>query len=491
MKNRRLILLLAAVIAYAASAGAQNLWLDGANVNGIRQDTTRVLSVAELYGGYEGGDFRTISEATESWRAGARASATKHLRKFSMAGSFGFEHFEGWGMAGSMFLEPGTYPVDVIEFTPGRKTRQKYTFDGGISVDVAPSWRIGAKMDFLSSNYTKRKDIRHTNYRLDMTVAPGILYHADDWAIGLNYIFHRDAETVSAEQVGTAETSYYAFLNKGLGYGKYELWNGSGLHLSEAGVSGFPVKRNAHGFAAQFSCRGFFSEIDYRHSNGTVGEKQFIWFRFPADEVTMRLGCRFGGHAVKLTGRYLHEENNETVLEKISSGGITNVHEYGSNLIYIRESASVCPEYSFSSTFLRLMASVDLGWTAEQASPMYPYIYAQDMFTAFAELSAFVPVRGFTPGLVLSCGGGSYTDAARMSSGDSGVVTEPLRLESYWLEEMEYKSAPRVSVSPSLRYTFRKGLYLEAAAGVLKAFRIQTIGGSVRYDATLKLGYNF
>jgi len=479
------------MVAFAASAPAQNLWLDGANINGIRQDTTRTLSVAELYGNYDGGGFRTISEASDSWSAGARANATRHLKKFSMRGSFGFEHFEGWGMAGSMFMNPGSYPVDVIEFTPGRKTRQKYTFDGGISVDIAPSWRIGAEMDFLSANYTKRKDLRHTNYRLDMTVAPGVLYHSGDWALGLNYIFHRDAETVTAEQVGTVETSYYAFLDKGLEYGKYELWGGSGLHLSEPGVSGFPVKRNAHGLAAQFSYRDFFSEIEYRHSKGSVGEKQFIWFRFPADELSLRLGYRRGEHSVKLSGKYSREENSETVLEKISSGGVTNVYEYGSNLIYIKVCSSLRPEYSFTASFLRLGASLDLSWTAEQSSPMYPYIYSRNIFLAAAAVSVQVPLKGFLPGLGLSCGGGSYTDAAGLASGTSGVTTEPFRLSDYFLEEMEYKTASRIVINPSLRYTFGMGLYLEASAKVVKAFKINVLGGSMRYAATLKLGYNF
>lgn len=479
------------MVVFAAAAGAQNLWLDGSNINGIRQDTTRTPSVAEIYGNYIGGGFKSSSQPTSAWTAGARANATKHLRKFSMKGSFAFEQFEGQGMAGSMFITPGTYPVDVIEFTPGRKTRQKYSFDGGISVDIAPGLRIGAKMDFLSANYTKRKDIRHTNYRLDMTFAPGIQYYGDDWAVGLNYIFHRDAETISAEQIGTAETSYYAFLDKGIVYGAYELWNGSGLHLTEAGVNGFPVKRNAHGFAAQFSYRNFFSELDYRHPDGTIGEKQFIWYRFPADEVALRLGYKYGAHTVKLTGKYKHEENNETVLEKISSGGVTNVTEHGSNLIYIKEYCSVRPEYSYASKAFRLGASLDLAWTAEQTSQMYPYIYTQDMFQVLAKVYAFVPVKGFLPGLALSYGDGFYSNDSRLASETSGVTTEPYHLERYWLGQMEYLTVRKVVVSPSLRYTFGMGLYLEAAANVLKAFNLEIIKGDVRCDATLKLGYKF
>ena len=90
-----------------------------------------------------------------------------------------------------MFIHPGFYPVDILEFTPGRKDLQTYAFMGGIAKDIAPCWRIGGKIDFTSANYSKRKDLRHTNYRLDLKVAPSIMYHSDDYAIGFSYILAR------------------------------------------------------------------------------------------------------------------------------------------------------------------------------------------------------------------------------------------------------------------------------------------------------------
>ncbi len=106
---------------------------------------------------------------------------------------------------------PGFYPVDILEFTPGRKDLQTYTFMGGIATDISPNWRLGGKIDFAASNYSKRKDVRHTNYRLDLKVAPGIMYHSGELAIGLSYIFGKNSESVKAEVIGTAENSYNAF----------------------------------------------------------------------------------------------------------------------------------------------------------------------------------------------------------------------------------------------------------------------------------------
>ena len=67
------------------------------------------------------------------------------------------------------------------------------------------------------------------------------MYHSDHYAIGFSYIFSKNSESVSAEEIGTAATPYYAFLDKGLMYGAYEAWSGSGVHLSESGINGFPI----------------------------------------------------------------------------------------------------------------------------------------------------------------------------------------------------------------------------------------------------------
>ena len=54
-------------------------------------------------------------------------------------------------MSGSMFIHPGFYPVDILEFTPGRKDLQTYSFMGGIATNLNPNWRLGGKIDFASA----------------------------------------------------------------------------------------------------------------------------------------------------------------------------------------------------------------------------------------------------------------------------------------------------------------------------------------------------
>lgn len=489
----RFLKITAAMLLIPLAASAQpfekamrsNLWNDGSNANGIRQDS-RSISYAELYGGFKSGDYRDTYEYAKGWTAGAKAASVQHLSKFSMSGSFGFEQTQGYDMCGSMFIKPGFYPIDALEFTPGRKTLQTYTFSGGISVDLGPNWQIGGKIDFESSNLAKRKDLRHTNYRLDFEVAPGILYHNGDFAFGLNYIFSKNSETANAEQIGTGKESLFAFLDKGMMYGAYELWTGSGVHLSDAGVAGLPLTENIHGAAAQISWKGVFAEAMWRHRKGFSGEKQYIWYRFPGNDTKLTLGYDINKkHLLRLVWSSFSQNNNETVLEKVTVGGVTNVVEHGSNLLSQRRNSSIRQEYDFYGDKLEFREYLNFGWRDSQCSPMYPFVYGQRI----SDVSAFADVLGHLGRWDLALGvlysQARCTEESRTVASDSGVATEPFRLDDWNKAHMDYICNPSMTFLPRVRLNFGPGLYAELAGLAATDF------AAFRGGATLKFGYNF
>ncbi len=381
-----------------------NLWNDSQNITGVRQDTVS-RSYAELFARYEGGEFRDPSQARQGWSAGAVTASIRHLEKMTLKGSFSFVQTEGYGMCGSMSIHPGFYPVDVLEFTPGRKTLQTYAFDGGISYDVAPNWRIGAMMDFEAANMAKRKDLRHDNWWLDMTVSPGIMYHAGDFAVGVNYVFRKTSETIKADQVGSSESSYYAFLDKGMMYGVYAPWTGSGLHLQEFGVNGFPVKDFSNGAALQMQYKGLFAEAEYLHTSGVIGEKEYIWFLFPGDAVNARIGYRHIGrkaqHYARLGFGWKGRELDENVLEKVTSNGVATVIQHGSNNIASENTWTLSPEYEFVSDKVEILAYADVVLKEKMSSQMYPYIYTQSLLTWNAGLKALFHIGAFDLGALV------------------------------------------------------------------------------------------
>lgn len=469
-----------------------NLWNDGTNIAGIRQDTVTV-SNAEVYGNYESGGFRETWQSEKSWSAGVLARTIVHLRKFSMAGAFAFDNTEGYGMCGSMFIYPGFYPVDAMEFTPGRKSLQKYSFNGGISYDLDEHWRVGGKMEYYSCNYSKRKDLRYTDYRLDMSVSPGIMWHGGDWAVGLNYLYSRNYETIKAEQIGTKVSSCYAFFDKGLMFGAYEVWGSDGVHLSESGIDGLPVKENIHGVAVQAQYMDIFAEAGYKYGAGRIGEKQSIWFNFPGHSVFANAGACFGHRyrqSVRVAFDWRKQFNDENVLEKVTSGGVTTTHIYAANRIYERVGCAVAPEYELVTDKWELSAGVSASFEGSVSSQKYPYLYTRNTVSYAVHADALVHLWKFDLSGGVSWSDGNWKEDMRTIDKDA-LTSQPYRHEEYWRIMKDYETAQVIGAKAALRFNFLRGLYAEARGNIRHALRLEYITGADRWQACIGFGYTF
>ena len=484
-------------------------WNDGRNHSGIRNGKTVRASYAELYGELAGGDFKPSYEAPSFYQAGALAKTRVDLEKFSMTGSFSFKQKQGKDMNGSMFIKPGYYPVDVLEFTPGDKTLQAYTFSGGIAVPLDNRWTIGAKMDFESDNYAKRKDIRHTNYRLDMTLAPSATLRLDRWTIGAAAIFNKNSESLQAEQIGTATAeSYYAFLDKGMMYGIRQVWNGSGIHLSESGLDRFAVKEYSYGASTQveriLSNGAIYADIEWLASNGEIGEKSYLFFRFPRRSVTGRIGYRHeamnGTNIFRIRYNWSKGWNNEYVIDKVSSGGVTTPVIYGHNRIFERRRVEIVPEYSFygsgsMSWIYKVHAEASYARRNELSSAVFPYSFTGKDEIVKASASVLFQSGRFRLGGGLDFLKGFRDEVSSMAEGETDNGSAPFRPESWYNLWNEWENAARIGAVLSLRYDFAigqtHGLYAEAAGNMLHGFDIVHCAGANRYGGEIKIGYEF
>lgn len=472
----------------------RNSWNAGVNVTGIMMDSV-TTSYAELYGNNRHGDFRNSYEAEKSGSVGAVAKSITHLKGYSLTGSFSFDHTSGKNMSGSMFIHPGFYPVDILEFTPGRKDLQTYAFMGGIATDVSSNWRLGGKIDFSAANYSKRKDLRHTNYRLDLTVAPSVMYHSGELAIGISYVFNKNSESVKAEVIGTAETSYNAFLDKGLMYGACEAWNGSGIHLSESGINGFPIKELSHGAALQLQWKGFYGDIEYKHSSGSAGEREAIWFKFPTHRLVSHLSYRFtqgnNEHFLRLKLQWSHLVNNENVISKETVNGITTTYIHGSNRIFEQDAFSANPEYELISPRGELRLGTGLSVFKSLATQTYPYIASEKMLCSRTYISGILHTGSFDLKAAVSFSTGSSTEKNRTTETATEPGAPPYRLTDYYNLQNEYATATHTTFQVGLRYHFNKGIYAEIQGSYTHGFNLNYIEGTSRWNETIKLGYTF
>ena len=522
-----LVLILLPATAFAQGAGAAfrgDPFLRGRNLCGVGTlpvgyvpEGNYRASSASLYGGTEQGDFRPGFSSSSIWRAGAEARTDGFYdrgRTF-LTGSFSFEEMHGKDMMTSMFINPGYYPIDVLEFTPGDKKLQTYRFSGGIGRALTDRWRIGGRVDFASQNYSKRKDIRHTNYALDLTVSPSVLYTGEEGLrLGLSGVFRKSSESIEAEQVGaaTAET-YMAFFDKGLRYGTMQAWDGSGIHLAEAGVNRLPVREFSFGAAIQLACQALYLDAEYLRTSGFVGEKGYDWYRFPGHRVASNALWNHRRFRFSFHIGWMGQDLEESVIDKVNSGGVTLPTVYGWNLVSRRRQLDLVPTLVLPLSH-PAFRSLTLGYVGvikdEQASPYYPYTdrWHAALHRVHGAANLGLPFGGAWNRFGLTLGakalwgsdrseGLQPTDPAASFHGlsvESPIpASEPTRLTSDWVRKREYMLSSALELSAGLRYNLAvlPGLSVSADAAWLHAYRIEYLLGKNRLTANLRIGYDF
>ena len=501
--SRRLLLLAGAVLC-ALPLSAQEVWREGRNIAGLTfYDGTE--AEAKVGGAYTSGGFRLPSDAASLWQAGVDAQAETHYKDLVFVGTLSFDVQHGREMLGSMFTKPDFYPIDVLEFTPGPKTRQTYGVGGGIAWTTKSHWVYGFTLQFQGINYSKRKDLRHTTYRQEFNFAPSVLYKGDRWSMGLTAILDKNSEFVQAEQLGSATaTTYYAFLDKGKRYGVLEAWDGSGIHLSDPGVDRMAVNQFAWGLALQTARQEqFYADIEYRHSYGEVGEKGYTWFRFPGQSIKAKalwnLTGQNGVHTLRGDFDWEGVDNYESVIDRVTSGGVTTPVEYASNRIYVKRSLVAGPSYSYKS---------NAGWKVGGGIGFYSEIDRGTYMYPFLDLDASnvinIAFNGEIPlGPVTIKAGISFRHElserhevinTTIDVGE-GVISYPQRLEEWWNMEEEFNDVPMLEGSLGVRYDFSIGrkcnLFLEAGCSTSHGFGVTLLPGSNRQTSHLRIGYKF
>ena len=452
---------------------------------------------AALYGGYEAGGYHPAFAPSSLWKAGASAQGTRHGANTSYTGSFSFEQVEGKDQFTSMFLEPGYFPVDVLEFTPGDKTRQTYRLNGGFATQLDEDFVFGVKADYMSANYAKRKDIRHTTYGMNLQVEPTIAICFDEGGLSFAYVFRKRTETIDAEQVGAAtDESYFAFLDKGMRYGTYQVWDGDGIHLDEAGVGVFPVKEYTNGFSYIVKVPAFALGMSMLWKHGTVGEKGYDWFKYPGFSWTTFLERRWkSGRSLRADFAVQGDQLKEAVLDKVSAGGITTPTVYGYNAVSDRTWASLDLTYGVryqNGHLKRLQAVLHGGAWEETSYLMYPY---EDKTTRYNGTATLLAAFAFGPvdlNLRVNGGVGTWKDQG-LQGGTDEVESVPFRLEPDWLRKMEYFSTTKAGAGLTLAYHLSSvpGLYIQAEGTWLHGFGIDLLPGADRWSTTMKIGYDF
>ncbi len=465
----------------------------------LRVDGQPDALTAELSGGTFQGGFRPDYAASSQYAFGAFARGRKSVGKAVFEGSFSFDFQYGKAMSNSLFIHPGLFPLDVLEFTPGDKMLRSYAFHGGVGVEVSPHWILGAQVSFRSEDYSKRKDIRHTNYGLYLDVEPDIAWTSSDGLfLQLGVRYRRLYEQIKAERLGSETAgSYYAFLDKGLSYGTWQLWDGAGIHLNEAGVMVFPVSDDAYGLSLAFQKDGWSARLAALRTSGHVGEKGYDWFRFPGWEAEGMLQYDSRSDTFLLQLAADADRLEESVLEKVSSGGVVTPVLHGWNVVSRRRDVSAVLGWTRRWTprarSPRWEAGLSLAETYhnEHSFLTYPYTDRWDVLQNTLKAHGKVIAGAFEVRMALEGTFGLSWEQGLSTQQPDVTVTEPFRYREHWNAVREYAQVPRVGLNAGLNWYVPpvKGLYLRGDFSCLRAFGVQFLPSPWRFSAFLGIGY--
>ena len=469
----------------------RNLWNSGYNRAGLRVDTLS-CSYAEVWGGIERGALTNHSQSDRSFTAGVKSESIRHFGRISFMGALSFDYFDGKNMWGSMFMEPGSWLVDIYEYTPGRKVRENYSFTGALSYEINPKWQVGILADFTASNYAKRKDLRHKNTALDLKFAPSVRWSGAEWSVGAAYIFQKRSESIKAEEIGVTPDSYHAFFDSGMFYGKESPWTSSDIHLDIAGVDNFPISEQQHGVELKLGWRELLLSGEYHFMQGETGEKGVVWHNFDADRWALNIAWQQRAeralHTLRLAMQHSIAHNNEMVIRTETEGGVSNSKSYGEVPIYTEIVSSASLEYDLQINKSRLQASVEYLNEEKQSSLLYPYLKEQELSRWLFRVDGVWSLRcvDIMGGVNFTFGESNYSERVVAESLPSSGYPERQSRLSEWYDE--YMTSPMVGLNLGIRVNLPKGFYIEPYALYRHGFNLVAVPQSNRVEATLRVG---
>ena len=155
--------------------------LHGQEIGVLRMglDTVGFKGNAAVWGGAEEGGYRPIHAASFQWTAGAEAKAVSHGENTSWTGAFSFEQMMGQYKnrnGYSMLLDPDYFPLDIVEFSPGTKSRETVRLEGGFLREFGYELAAGIKASVQAAYTSKQKDISHKDFAMTVQVEPTVTF---------------------------------------------------------------------------------------------------------------------------------------------------------------------------------------------------------------------------------------------------------------------------------------------------------------------------
>jgi len=455
-------------------------WLAGRNAAALTRFAHANLAEAEFSLTKAKGGFTDFDGSPDVWQMDARVESFFRLSPKTVCfGAMSYSSFDGKDMAGSAFtLFPIHRPFDLVEdslMNTGDKHQDTYRLSGGVGSMVCKGLSIGARFDYTAANYAKYKDLRHQNKLMDLRLTAGVYVPFAPWgALGANYLYHRNTESIDFGTYGKSEKVYQTLVS-------YAAFMG---HVEQFGTSGYtdksremPLVTDQNGFGLQLSlqpvgCLSLYQSFDYAHAHGYYGRQSpftitYTGHRSDAYDYAARLTHAQGESSFSLdfalSVENLENEAN-TYRELQNESGATYYNYYTpvktANKLWVDALLTATADLGIKDSLPTWTIQAGYGrYERRQTAYAYPYYRRQELqrHEFFASVARhFVTRRGvwsiaaraaFAKGKGDPCEDYAY-------EAPSDKQAPPSSMEAYLYREYLYLTAAQYSIGATVGYSF-------------------------------------
>lgn len=495
-------------------------WLRSENAAGMLFFRDSSLSEIAAYAAAEHGGLKDYYEAEDRLAFGLDAASCHRLsERVVVRGEVRYERQLGRRMSGSYFIDPTQTPFDMVEFTdenPGDKQLETYRVAGSVGVAATRRLTAGVRFDYATANYAKRRDLRHVNSLMDMTVSPGILFRTGRFAVGVNYTYRRRIESLMLNVYGKTDQVYVSLIDYGALFGKREVFGDTG-YTKENETK--PLFDAYHGGAVQASWRiasrlMLYGELSFRLRSGYYGKPSPTTVvytnhdgRVLACDASLDYDAGRHRHTLQLSFGQNSVDNRENIYTyRNEEVGRSYIVYLGETHVGSRTRSCVSATYTgrlgMERDLPRWRIVCDGGIDSRRITASNYPDYRRQHLTwwhvgAAGERNLLRGRNCWSLRLAAgwSAGQGDPAQDGRYESANESETLTRTR-DDLLRREYEFLTAPRLDLSADLRLTRRfgsRGLRGYVAAGYAweQAFGTQYLGNAMRHAALLRVGCEF
>ncbi len=234
-----------------------NFFLQSKNPAHLVSANIPSFSSSSIFFNKQDGKLRDYYQSSNSYTYGLDITSLRNFKKTTLYGKVAYEKFKGKDMQGSFFIDPDKTPFDAVELRPtasSTKGLETYRLTGGVAHKISDRWALGGKIDYLSADYAKFRDLRHVNQLVDIALDAGLSYQIlPGLGLGAGFMHGRRVESLSLKTHGNEEREFVLLLDYGAFFGRPHRVTGSGTYFAMNGSSSVqPLVEIQNGLSFQF-----------------------------------------------------------------------------------------------------------------------------------------------------------------------------------------------------------------------------------------------